>query len=60
MDISKCLRKDTCGYFECPNICEVFCSCDWIMYEGIRQITFDRNQTLGENGERCDFRFSFF
>lgn len=59
MDITKCLWKDTCEYFDCPELCEVFCSCDNIIFKNIKQMEFKREKTLGINKDKCDFCFNF-
>lgn len=59
IDITKCLWHDTCNYFGCDEICEIFCSCDHIVFGNIKKMDFIRSQTLGTNGEKCDFLFNF-
>lgn len=59
INIYKCLWKDTCDYFGCPELCELFCSGDWIVFGNIRRLTLNRTQTLGTGGNVCDFRFRF-
>lgn len=56
-DVLKCLWCDTCAYFGCPELCEIFCLCDHIVFGDIAKLEFDRSQTLGMGGEKCDFRF---
>ena len=57
MDVLKCLWADTCEFFGCPELCEIFCLCDHIVFDNIEGFVFERNQTLGMNGEKCDFCF---
>lgn len=57
VDVLKCLWVETCEFFECPDLCEVFCLCDHIVFGGIKGFVFKRSQTLGMNGEKCDFCF---
>ena len=57
MDVFKCLWADTCSYFDCYEICEVFCLCDHIVFGNIDKMEFKRTQTLGMRGEKCDFCF---
>ena len=57
MDVLKCLWADTCKSFGCPEICEIFCLCDHIVFGNIDKLRFDRSQTLGMGGKRCDFCF---
>lgn len=57
MNVYKCLWADTCRYFDCPEICEIFCLCDHIVFGNLEKLQFERTQTLGMNGEKCDFCF---
>lgn len=57
MDVLKCLWADTCKSFGCPEICEIFCLCDHIVFGNIDKLRFDRSQTLGMGGKKCDFCF---
>lgn len=57
VDVLKCLWADTCKFFECPELCEIFCLCDHIVFGSIKGFVFERSQTLGTNGEKCDFCF---
>ncbi len=57
VDVLKCLWADTCEHFKCPEICEIFCLCDHIVFGNIDGFVFERSQTLGMNGEKCDFCF---
>lgn len=57
MDVLKCLWADTCKAFGCPEICEIFCLCDHIVFGNIDKMQFIRSQTLGMAGEKCDFCF---
>ena len=57
VDVLKCLWADTCKFFECPELCEIFCLCDHIVFGNIKGFVFERSQTLGMKGERCDFCF---
>lgn len=58
-DVLKCLWADTCKFFECPEICEIFCLCDHIVFGNIERFVFERSQTLGMKGEKCDFCFMY-
>lgn len=58
MDVYQCLWADTCRYFGCPEICVIFCLCDHIVFGNIQKLQFERSQTLGMNGEKCDFCFA--
>lgn len=57
MNVHQCLWADTCRHFGCPEICEIFCLCDHIVFGNIEKLQFERSQTLGMNGEKCDFCF---
>lgn len=59
VDVLKCLWADTCEYFDCPEICELFCLCDHIVFGNIDKMEFQRSETLGMNGKKCDFCFRF-
>lgn len=59
MNITKCLWFDTCEYFGHPELCEVFCLSDFIIFGNIKKMDFERNQTLGMHGSKCDFCFTF-
>lgn len=57
MDVLKCLWFNTCSYFDCPEICEIFCLCDHIVFGDIKKLQFERSQTIGMGAEKCDFCF---
>ncbi|MDI3075884.1 L-2-amino-thiazoline-4-carboxylic acid hydrolase [Clostridioides difficile] len=57
VDITKCLWKDTCDFFEYPEICEIFCSLDWVVFGKQKKLELYRTQTLGMGGEKCNFTF---
>lgn len=59
VDVHKCLWADTCAYFGCPELCEVFCLCDHIVFGNIDGMEFERSETLGMEGSKCDFHFYF-
>ena len=60
---SKKLRFDVleCPYVKyttelgCPEIAHIFCDNDVYAYGYLKGITFDRTQTLGTGGNKCDF-----
>ena len=56
-DVLKCLWFDTCTHFDCPKICEIFCLCDHIVFGNIKKLQFDKSETLGMGGNKCDFCF---
>ncbi len=57
IDIYRCLWHDACVENDCPQICKHFCKCDDIMYSDLSSFGFQRTQTLGLNGSKCDFIF---
>lgn len=59
IDVTKCLWNDTCTYFGCPELCQVFCDSDFIVFGDIQKMDFCRSKTLGKAGDRCDFHFKF-
>ncbi len=59
VDITKCLWKDTCDYFNVPELCEVFCDGDWIVFGDLNKLHLEREGTVGTGSEKCDFRFVF-
>lgn len=57
-DIHQCLWYDTCCFYQCPELCRIFCGSDYIMYQGFdNKIRFIRSKTLGEGGDCCNFQF---
>ncbi len=57
-DITKCLYKDLCDFYECPELCPIFCDGDWIMFGDMVKVKFERSYTLGYGNELCDFKFT--
>ncbi|MDO5725901.1 MAG: L-2-amino-thiazoline-4-carboxylic acid hydrolase [Tissierellia bacterium] len=57
-DITKCLWKETCDFLKYPEMCELFCSADDIFFD-VDKMEFIRTETLGTDGEKCDFKFKF-
>lgn len=55
--IKKCLWHTACVENGCPELCHLFCDVDNVTYGGLRKIGFTRTQTLGYDGECCDFHF---
>lgn len=55
--MKKCIWNDTCIEMNCPEICKIFCKGDIECYNSIKKISFERTQTLGDNGKCCDFKF---
>lgn len=55
--IKKCLWHTACIENDCPELCRFFCDVDNVTYGGLKKIGFTRTQTLGYDGECCDFHF---
>lgn len=55
--IKKCLWHTACIENDCPELCRLFCDVDNVTYGGLKKIGFIRTQTLGYDGECCDFHF---
>jgi len=56
-DITKCLYKDLCDEYKCPDLCMLFCDGDWLMFGEMKKLKFSRRYTLGQGDEVCDFHF---
>ena len=56
-DITKCLYKDLCDYYQASRLCALFCDGDWLVLGHMKKLAFSRNYTLGMGDERCDFNF---
>ena len=57
-NIVRCLYRDMCEKFCCPELCTVFCQSDITAFSGYEpKIRFERAGTLGEGAECCDFHF---
>ncbi len=59
IDITKCLWKETCDFFNYPEICKLFCDNDWILFGDLKKMHLEREGTLGLGAEKCDFKFVF-
>ncbi len=59
VDITKCLWKETCDFFDYPEICKLFCDNDWILFGDLKKMHMERVGTLGLGAEKCDFKFVF-
>ena len=55
--IKKCLWHTACIENDCPELCRLFCDVDNVTYGGLKKIGFTRTQTLGYDGECCEFHF---
>jgi hypothetical protein len=56
-DITKCLYKDLCDFYKCPELCTMFCDGDWLMFGDMEKLKFERKYTLGYGDKLCDFKF---
>ena len=57
-DIARCLYRDMCEKYCCPELCIVFCQSDITAFSGYEpKIRFERAGTLGEGADCCDFHF---
>ena len=55
-DIARCLYRDMCEKYCCPELCTVFCQSDITAFSGYEpKIRFERAGTLGEGADCCDF-----
>lgn len=59
VDITKCLWKDTCDHFNVPELCEIFCDGDWIVFGNLKKLHLERVGTIGMGNEKCDFKFKY-
>jgi len=57
-DITKCLYKDLCDFYQCPELCTMFCDGDWVVFGDMIKMKFERNHTLGYGDDVCDFTFT--
>ena len=53
--ITKCLWHTACVESGCKDLCHLFCDVDDVTYGGLKKIGFSRTQTLGYDGDCCDF-----
>lgn len=57
-DMTRCIYKDICSEYGCPELCTVFCQNDITAFAGyLPKIKFERTGTLGEGCDKCDFHF---
>ena len=54
-DVIKCPYVRYTTELGCPEIAHIFCDNDIYIYGSLKGITFERTQTLGTGGEKCDF-----
>ena len=57
-DITRCIYKDMCEKYSCPELCVIFCQSDITAFAGYEpKIRFERSGTIGEGANCCDFHF---
>ena len=57
-DIVRCIYKEMCEKYCCPELCTVFCQSDVTAFAGYKpKIRFERLGTIGEGANCCDFHF---
>jgi hypothetical protein len=54
-NIKSCLWHAACKENECPELCQIFCDVDHIIYGNMKKVEFIRQGTIGEGQEFCDF-----
>lgn len=57
MDMTVCPYLKYTKLFNVPELIAVFCESDFITYGNLDGISFQRTETLGTGGSKCDFRF---
>ena len=55
MDVTVCPYMKYCNAEGCVELTHIFCDSDIYAYGYLDGITFERTQTLGTGGEKCDF-----
>lgn len=55
MDVTACPYAKYCKAEGCYELTHIFCNNDIYAYGSLDGIAFTRTQTLGTNGEKCDF-----
>ncbi len=56
-DVHQCIFRDLCKKYECEELSTLFCNGDHFMFDHMKKLDFQRNQTLGKGGKLCDFHF---
>lgn len=57
MDMTVCPYCKYAKILDCPELTPIFCESDFATYGNLRGIKFERTETLGTGGKKCDFRF---
>lgn len=55
MDVTACPYMKYCNAEGCGELTRIFCDIDVYAYGYLDGITFERTETLGTGGEKCDF-----
>ncbi|MDE7254212.1 MAG: L-2-amino-thiazoline-4-carboxylic acid hydrolase [Acetatifactor sp.] len=55
MDVTACPYVKYCNAEGCGELTRIFCDIDVYAYGNLDGVTFERSQTLGTGGEKCDF-----
>ena len=55
MDIISCPYVRYFKELGCPELTKIYCTCDDKVYGRLPGLRFQRNETIGRGGERCDF-----
>ncbi len=56
-NMHRCLYNDLCNKYGCKELTPMFCAGDYYVFGEMEGLKFYRSQTLGEDGEMCDFHF---
>ena len=57
MDMMVCPYLKYANAFNVPELMHIFCESDFATYGNLTGITFERTETLGTGGTKCDFKF---
>ena len=57
MDMTMCPYVKYAKRFGVPELTPIFCESDYATYGCLSKIGFERTQTLGTGGSKCDFKF---
>lgn len=57
-NMTDCLYYRAFQDYKCPQLTSIFCALDHMNYDNMsKEVQFIRTQTLGNQGDKCDFRF---
>lgn len=54
---TRCIYKELADFYKCSEIAPLFCNIDHVLFDKMKTIKFERSETLGEGGKKCDFHF---